>query len=340
MLCAPVFIFISGSSALLGCPHCGLSIWLSLLAIFNTLFFMPFFFSTRKQKKTWKYSKVVIFVWLRKWPPTITKCTKHTERFSLKSRPLELLGPSTPVWSPNPQHTQVSALFVWPPSFTRGTYNPHQLLVKIRGISLVLAACPTCVLDTLLITRIPTDEEPLCGNAVVYTVCCRHHHHHHHHHHHIHFTSFSSYNDYKLNLYLTCFQWGFIAQLVEHRTGITEVMGSNPIGASEFFLGFICNWLNVLRNCKDHFHLYSLSSVHSNDLYHILIYIISPSPSPSPSPSKFWWSFLVSFVVVLLEALVCMLRETEILSSRLTVVKSNKWVILSCTIIWHDVYVI
>ena len=31
MLCAPVFIFISGSSALLGCPHCGLSIWLSLL---------------------------------------------------------------------------------------------------------------------------------------------------------------------------------------------------------------------------------------------------------------------------------------------------------------------
>ena len=26
ILCAPVFIFTSGSSALLGCPHCGLSI--------------------------------------------------------------------------------------------------------------------------------------------------------------------------------------------------------------------------------------------------------------------------------------------------------------------------
>ena len=40
---------------------------------------------------------------------------------------------------------------------------------------------------------------------------------------------------------LTGFQQGFIAQLVEHCTGIAEVMGANPIGASEFFLGFICN---------------------------------------------------------------------------------------------------
>ena len=192
MLCAPVFIFISGSSALLGYPHCGLSIWLSLLAIFNTHFFMPFFFH-EKTEKNMKMLEGRHFCMIQKWPPTVTKCTKHTERSSLKSRPLEPLRPSTPVWSPNPQHTQVSALFVWPPSFTWGTYNPHQLLVKIRGISLVLAACPTCVLDTLLITRIPTDEEPLCGNAVVYTVCCRRHHHHHHHHHHIHFTSFSSY---------------------------------------------------------------------------------------------------------------------------------------------------
>ena len=39
MLCAPVFIFTSGSSALLGHPCCGLLIWLSLLAIFNTLIF-------------------------------------------------------------------------------------------------------------------------------------------------------------------------------------------------------------------------------------------------------------------------------------------------------------
>ena len=31
-----------------------------------------------------------------------------------------------------------------------------------------------------------------------------------------------------------------VAQLVEHRTGIAEVMGSNPVGASEFLLGFLC----------------------------------------------------------------------------------------------------
>ena len=35
--------------------------------------------------------------------------------------------------------------------------------------------------------------------------------------------------------HLTCFQRGFIAQSVEHRTGIAEVMGSNPVGASEFW---------------------------------------------------------------------------------------------------------
>ena len=34
-----------------------------------------------------------------------------------------------------------------------------------------------------------------------------------------------------LNSHLTCFRRGFIAQLVEHRTCIAEVMGSNPVGA-------------------------------------------------------------------------------------------------------------
>ena len=40
---------------------------------------------------------------------------------------------------------------------------------------------------------------------------------------------------------MTCSRRGLVAQLVEHRTGIAEVMGSNPVGASEFFLGFLCN---------------------------------------------------------------------------------------------------
>ena len=47
----------------------------------------------------------------------------------------------------------------------------------------------------------------------------------------------------RLNSHLTCFQWGFIAQLV-------GVMGSNPVGASEFFLGFISNCLSYFTTAK------------------------------------------------------------------------------------------
>ena len=43
---------------------------------------------------------------------------------------------------------------------------------------------------------------------------------------------------------------GFIAQSVEHRTGIAEVMGSNPVGASDFFLGFICGCLSYFTSAK------------------------------------------------------------------------------------------
>ena len=55
-----------------------------------------------------------------------------------------------------------------------------------------------------------------------------------------HFTSFSAYNGYKLNSHLTCFRRGFIAQSVDHRTGIAEVMG----------LGFICNCLSYFTTAK------------------------------------------------------------------------------------------
>ena len=55
-----------------------------------------------------------------------------------------------------------------------------------------------------------------------------------------------------LKSHLICFQWGFIhvAQSVEHCTCITEVMGSNPVGASEFFRGFICNCLSYFTTVK------------------------------------------------------------------------------------------
>ena len=52
---------------------------------------------------------------------------------------------------------------------------------------------------------------------------------------HIHFMSFSSYNGYKLNSHLTCFRRGFIAQSVEHRTGIAEAMGSIPVEPQNFY---------------------------------------------------------------------------------------------------------
>ena len=63
MLCAPVFLFTSDSWALLGRLHCGLSIWLSLLAIFNTLFWVYVNFFHEKTDKTRKYSKSAIFLW-------------------------------------------------------------------------------------------------------------------------------------------------------------------------------------------------------------------------------------------------------------------------------------
>ena len=60
MLCAPVFIFTSGSSALLGRPRCGLSMWLSLLAIFNTLFWV---YANFFHEKMDKIRKSAIFAW-------------------------------------------------------------------------------------------------------------------------------------------------------------------------------------------------------------------------------------------------------------------------------------
>ena len=45
---------------------------------------------------------------------------------------------------------------------------------------------------------------------------------------------------------------GFIAQLVEHRTGIVEVMGSNPVEALIFFRLLLSSCLNWKIYCDDH----------------------------------------------------------------------------------------
>ena len=51
MLSAPVFIFTAGRSAILGHPRYGLSMWLSLLAIFNILVWVCHFSFTWKRTK-------------------------------------------------------------------------------------------------------------------------------------------------------------------------------------------------------------------------------------------------------------------------------------------------
>ena len=54
---------------------------------------------------------------------------------------------------------------------------------------------------------------------------------------------------------------GFIAQLVEHRTGIAEVMGSNPVEALIFFRLLLSSCLNWKIYCDDHTSLSSTSAV-------------------------------------------------------------------------------
>ena len=45
---------------------------------------------------------------------------------------------------------------------------------------------------------------------------------------------------------------GFIAQLVEHRTGIAEVTGSNPVEALIFFQASLFQLLKLEIHCEDH----------------------------------------------------------------------------------------
>ena len=54
---------------------------------------------------------------------------------------------------------------------------------------------------------------------------------------------------------------GFIAQLVEHRTGIAEVMGSNPVEALIFFRLLLSSCLNWKIHCDDHTSLSSHTAV-------------------------------------------------------------------------------
>ena len=55
---------------------------------------------------------------------------------------------------------------------------------------------------------------------------------------------------------------GFIAQLVEHRTGIAEVTGSNPVEALIFFFRLLhSNCLNWKFTAKITYHLHCLGLI-------------------------------------------------------------------------------
>ena len=69
---------------------------------------------------------------------------------------------------------------------------------------------------------------------------------------HIYFTSLHCTGKYELNKLTWLPMCGFIAQLVEHRTGIAEVTGSNPVEALIFFRLLLSNCLNWKIYCDDH----------------------------------------------------------------------------------------
>ena len=69
---------------------------------------------------------------------------------------------------------------------------------------------------------------------------------------HINFTSFHCTGRHELNKLTSFPMCGFIAQLVEHRTGIAEVTGSNPVEALIFFRLLLSNCLNWKIYCDDH----------------------------------------------------------------------------------------
>ena len=55
---------------------------------------------------------------------------------------------------------------------------------------------------------------------------------------------------------------GFIAQLVERRTGIREVTGSSPVEVLNFFQASLRNCKNCDHNCEDHSSFDFISALH------------------------------------------------------------------------------
>ena len=84
---------------------------------------------------------------------------------------------------------------------------------------------------------------------------------------------------------------GFIAQVVEHRTGIAEVTGSNPVEVLIFFRLLLSNCLNWKIYCDDHISLSLCSLLISNQLHAQIARYQSLQVSKSPN---FQWLKKVS----------------------------------------------
>ena len=83
---------------------------------------------------------------------------------------------------------------------------------------------------------------------------------------------------------------GLLAQLVEHCTGIAEVMGSNPIQAWIFFRPYFHYCSSSVHYCEDRFHIHVfirssniwLSYIHSRLFTTSRVYL-EPTQWPAPS---------------------------------------------------------
>ena len=81
---------------------------------------------------------------------------------------------------------------------------------------------------------------------------------------------------YELNKLTSLPMCGFVAQLVEHRTGIVEVTGSNPVEALIFFRLLLSSCLNWKIHCEDHSSLSSMTAVQIYELFHIYLHHFTP----------------------------------------------------------------
>ena len=131
---------------------------------------------------------------------------------------------------------------------------------------------------------------------------------------------FTPHGRYELNRLASLPMCGFIAQLVEHRTGVGEVTGSNPVWSLDFFRLLLSNCLNWKIYCDDHSSLWSTTAVQIYELFNIYF------------TSDQFMSSKISTVVN-----ETTLREKYLWIARLTV---SRWVSQAKVPSWSSVFVV